>query len=340
MNFATRFLADHWQELGLAQLISPERASWVVLTPRFPASKHVLFFLLPEGAHDPVLVMKVARLPGQDASVSREARNLAAIHAARDGGFRSIPRLIAFTSSTENSILCESALVGRQMSPEFVRRNAAWCVESVLQWLLDIHSATAISNSNDEDWFERLVEAPLARLQSALALSAEEERLIETVRGMAEKLKHLHFPLVFFHGDLSDPNIIVLREGGVGVVDWELAEPNSLPLSGLLFFLNFVESACTVPVAHPLVPFRKVFFSDRTWASDIVSRYIAELGIPIAAVQPLFVLCFTRYLSALVARIMISGDKLDDETAAWLRTDREYILWRESVLQVSNLKLV
>lgn len=341
MNIATRFLTDNWQELGLGRVTSPERVSWMVLTPGFPASSHVIFFVLCEEISDPVLVMKVARLPGEDSSLSREAANLTAVHRVRMGGFNSIPRMISFKSRGDNSILVETALAGVQMDPAFVRRRTDWCIETVLDWLIDLHSSTAVENTTSPDWFVQLVQRPLARLASALSPSREEEELIGTVRTMAEVLCEARFPLVFSHGDLSDPNILVLHKGGVGVVDWEMAEPESFPAADLFFFLNFVASAQRPPVrVDDVGAFRQTFFSDSSWAARYVSRYAEAMKLPMELLKPLFVLCFTRYLSEFVARMSGARSVLDPETSAWLRTDRSYVLWREAVQNAGKLVLV
>jgi aminoglycoside phosphotransferase len=321
-------------------MTSPERVSWVVLTPGFPASSHVIFFVLCEDVSDPILVMKVTRLPGEDSSLSREAANLAAVHRLRKGGFNSIPRMIAFKRG-DNSILVETALVGVQMDSAFIQRRTEWSIETVLGWIIDLHISTAVENTVSPDWFFRLVQRPLARLESALSPSREEEDLIGSVRAMAAVLRGAKFPLVFSHGDLSDPNILVLRNGGVGVVDWEMAEPCSFPAADLFFFLNFVASAqWPRGGVDDVAAFRQAFFSDASWAVRYVSRYAEAMRLPIELLKPLFVLCFTRYLSEVVVRISGSKNVLDGETSAWLRTDRSYVLWRETVQNAGKLALV
>jgi aminoglycoside phosphotransferase len=340
LNIATRFLVENWQELELGLDTSPERVSWVVLTPNFPASGHVIFLVLHEDVSGPVLVMKVARLPGGNSSLRREAANLDTVHGARKDGFSSIPRMITFKSMGANSILAETALVGVAMDPAFVRKKTEWSIETVLDWLIDLHRSTTVMNTDSRDWFSRLVEEPVARLESVLSPSGEEEGLIRTVRSMAEDLRGVDFPLVFSHGDLSNPNIIALDQGGIGVVDWETAEAHSLPAADLFFFLNFVAFARRPPrSADDFTAFQEAFCSASSWSAPYISRYAEAMRLPGELLKPLFVLCFTRYLSEFTARLCGSRNVLDRETSTWLRSDRVYVLWREAVQSAGNLTL-
>lgn len=320
-------------------MVSPERMSWVLVTPNFRASSHIIFFILYEGVSDPVFVVKIARIQGDDLSLRHEADNLTALHASRGGGFSSAPRMIALTTVGGNSMLVESALAGTHMDPACIQGRLKWSIEAVLRWLMDLHTSTSISNSAVPDWYARLVEEPIARLESALEPSKDEEDMLGTVRGMAEALRDVTFPLVFSHGDLSHPNILVLRKGGVGVVDWEMAEQSSIPAADLFFFLTFVASARHPWVAEDVSAFRKAFFSRGSWTQQYLSRYSEALGLSEALLNPLFVLCFTRYLSGLVARLKGPAGNLDRETLASLRTDRAYILWRETIEHADELRL-
>ena len=340
MNIATAFLAENWEQLGLSRITSPERLSWLALTPGFPASSHILFFVLCEGTTEPVLVMKVSRVPGEDPSLSREAANLQIVHTTTRDAAGSIPRLLAFNSDHGNAMLIETALVGTQMDPAFVRSRPKFCAEAGMKWITTLHEQTAVNNYERPGWFGRLVDSPIERIDSAVELSKDEKSLLKRARQIAESLRYASFPLVFSHGDLSDPNILVLRKGGIGVVDWEMAEPESFPAADLFFFLNYVVTARS-PWANgnDVSAFQKAFFSEKSWTRGYIAQYVEKLGLSRDLLVPLFVLCFTRYLSGLIARLQATGEVLDIETSAWLRTDRAYVLWREAVQHSHRLCL-
>ena len=53
MNTIQTFLESNWQRLDLARYGKPDRLSYVIVTPRFRASSHVVFLLLADGRPDP-----------------------------------------------------------------------------------------------------------------------------------------------------------------------------------------------------------------------------------------------------------------------------------------------
>ena len=91
MNVALAFLQANRQRLGLDAYGIPARLSSLVLTPRFQASRHVVFLLMPHGDPRPVLVAKLPRLVDTNASLSREAASLRAVQQLRPFGFDSVP---------------------------------------------------------------------------------------------------------------------------------------------------------------------------------------------------------------------------------------------------------
>ncbi len=342
MNTVLTFLHSNRGRLNLDGYGVPERLSCVMVTPRFRASSHVVFFVLPEGQPDPVLVAKIPRLIGSVSKIEREVTNLRAIHTSRPGGFDSIPRVIAFEEYCGRPILVETALVGRPMDPPTVRRDLAACCDAVAGWLVEVQGSARGSSGTDPGWLEQLVERPLRYFADVLSLSADEERLLERTWELVAPLRQASLPLVFEHGDLTHPNIILLKEGGPGVVDWELAEPLGLPGNDLFFFLTYAAFALhnAGSTGNYLAAFQTAFFSRSAWARPYVRGYAEQLGLPPRVLTPLFVLCWVRYMVGLLMRLGNGGcspGQLGPETAAWLRANRYYALWRHAVTHVNDL---
>jgi thiamine kinase-like enzyme len=148
-------------------------------------------------------------------------------------------------------------------------------------------------------------------------------------------------PSVIEHGDVGHPNLFRLRSGGIGVIDWELAQPNGVPLLDLWFFLSYVASAHSSS-ENPKDIFRQAFEGPEAWTKPHVERYVREMEIPQEAISPLFVLTWTRYLSELARRLQSEGDEAPhgrrDETSRnqltnWLRNNRYHAYWRHAVLE-------
>lgn len=84
-------------------------------------------------------------------------------------------------------------------------------------------------------------------------------------------LRSMQLPLVFEHGDLSYPNLLLLPTGEPGVLDWELANPDGLPACDLFLFLTYVAfSGITCRRAAPTVRRFKVHFLPKRRADKSV----------------------------------------------------------------------
>ena len=276
MNTVLTFLDSNWQRLDLARYGAPARLSCVIVTPRFRASSHVVFLLLAEGRSEPALVAKVPRLAGASSSIEREVANLRFIQTARPGGFDSLPRVIAFEAYRGYPILIETALVGRPMGRQAVRRDLTGCCEVVTQWLTEMRPPCQDGQVADSGWFERLVEQPLNRFEKALPLLADEAQLLERTRALVAPLSGLNLPLVIEHGDLCHPNLLLLDGGGLGVIDWELAEPRGLPTYDLFFFLTYAAFAQrnARDNSQYVSAFQAAFFGRSAWARQIGRAHV------------------------------------------------------------------
>jgi hypothetical protein len=341
MDTVLTFLTANRERLGLARYGVPERLSALIITPRFRASSHVVFLIVAQGTSTPLLVAKLPRLAGASASVEREVANLRAVQAGRNGGFASIPRVITFEEYLGRPILVETALVGQSMDPSMVRRDRARCCCLVTDWLATLPQPGGATAAGGGNWFKQLIETPLRHFQQVFPLSVEEERLIERTWEFIAPLRDVELPLVFEHGDLSHPNIMLLENGSPGVVDWELAESHGLPGYDLFFFLTYVAFASqnARKSGDYLAAFQAAFFGRASWTRLYVDAYARRLQLPSHTLTTLYVLSWARYIANLLLRLdtQRSGAKVTAETAAWLRANRYYALWRHAVTNASAL---
>lgn len=368
MNLALRFLSDNRDRLGLARYGAAGRLSSLMLTPRFHASGHVVFLILADDRPDPVLVAKVPRLAGASRSLEREAANLDAVHdGAKPDGLPGVPRRVAFEHCGDRPILVQTALVGRAYDRAAVRRDPAGAGEAGLAWLVAlaklpsgrVDAAAGRTEANGEaavngaiandarDSFTRLVARPLADLAAALPLEADETGLVERTLAVAAPLAYGRMPLVFEHGDFSAPNVMRLAGGGLGVVDWELAEPAGLPACDLFFWLTYVAFAragARTPADH-VAAFRAAFGEPSGWAWPYAIRYAERVGVARDLLAPLLVVNWARTVAGTVRRV-VDGDPnggagggaadVRRATLEWLRGNRYFALWRESLAMLQH----
>lgn len=338
-NLVHSFLNQQWDQLGLDRQLDSRRLSFVVLTPRFRNSSHLIFLLIPEGELEPTLVAKVPRLRGRCATTEREAEVLRQIHARRPSGFDSIPRLVAIETFGDHMILLETAMRGRSMDRATVKRNASKCCEATLSWLIEIQSATRLPCDLGGSEIERLIERDLLDVQAKLPA---ERSLVERARELLAPLQRAVVPLVLEHGDLSHPNLLLDPEGKVSVIDWELAELHGLPATDLFFFLSYVARALrgARSSGEALVAVDDMFFVRRSWVRTYVRRYAHGLGLSSDTLTPLFVACWARQVAALTRRASNGGENSpmsSHEISDLVRGDWRFALWRHAVDHANRL---
>jgi thiamine kinase-like enzyme len=339
MNLVQAYLAQNGGQLGLHRFGRMEHWVTVQMTPRFRTSAHVVFLVIDRETAVPILVLKAARLKANTASLLREAASLRAVQQALSQDFDSVPRVLACTMFNDTPILLETGLAGRPMTEAVVRRDFARCTEAVVSWICELHAATSVVPPDDEpDAFVKYAAGPLEAVERVFA---EEYELLAGTRAVLEDLKQRQLPCVFEHGDLSAPNLLLCANGRLQVVDWELAVADGLPAVDLFFALNYLASSLqrARTEAARLAAFRQAFFGPAAWTIPSIQRYCGELQLDADVISPLFVLCWVRYTARLAQRLCLEQRGAHaTEARDWLRQNRYFQLWRESVRNYDLLR--
>jgi hypothetical protein len=316
------------------------RGALLMKTPRFDASSHVLLFAFPPGVARPSLVAKVPRSDASPPALAREAINLRALESLAAGGLTGIPRLVP--ASTLPGLL-ETVVPGQEIHPARVRRDPDRYLDAVVSWLINLHVASRGDCGDAPRWWEDSVERPLQRIEALFAPGTRERELTAHTRALAEPLRAAGLPHVFEHGDLSAPNLL-LDDDRVGVVDWELGDPEGLIASDLFFFLTFVAFARSRAnsMQRYREAFREAFFVDGAWTQRWVRRYASRLELDSASLPALFVLTWARTVAGNMERMGSSTELTGEESEGlrrWLRADRYHALWAESVQRFGEIRL-
>jgi aminoglycoside phosphotransferase len=319
------------------QLGRLERASCILLTPRFRTSRHVVGLLVPEGAVEPTLVLKMPRVPGDSGGLAREAAVLRAVHEAWPNISKTVPRIVAFEEG-DRPVLVETALAGRLLKPALLRREPTRHIDAVVAWLIGL--AATRRNGSEPGWYERMLERPLEHVAESLPRSADEVDLVKRTFELVAPLREAKLPDVVEHGDLSYPNLIWTGENRIGVVDWELAEEHGLPLQDLAYFLTYATFALrrARDTTAQVAAFHDAFFAGGGWARARVEAYARDLELDRELLTPLFVFCWARTVARLVDRI--GGEEaapMNEEAVAWIQQNRYYALWRHAIAHADGL---
>jgi aminoglycoside phosphotransferase (APT) family kinase protein len=311
-----------------------ESASCVLFTPRFRTSRHVVALLIPRGAREPRLVVKMPRLEGDGAGIAREALVLRELRGTCPDASPSVPQVVAYAGG-DRPLLIETAFGGPLVTRATLRAAPTRCVDEVVKWLISLSSAPRDSSVP----YERLIAEPLSRFADSFPEPAPEDELVARTLEIVEPLREASVPRVIEHGDLSHPNLILLPSGRVGVVDWELAEEDGFPLHDLSFFLAFSTFAlrrCQRADEY-LAAFHDAFFGRGGWARSRVRGYADALELDEEVLTSLFVACWARYTAQLVTRIGGGRPGLSEQDAAWVRDNRYYALWAHTLDHLEDL---
>jgi aminoglycoside phosphotransferase len=332
VNGVVSFLRKHQEHLDFRRRGIEEPIPFVLLTPRFRASRHVVVLVLGHGAQ-PALVVKIARLAGDAAGVDHEAGVLRRLQEASAGSLDTIPQLVLREQWRGHHLLVETALLGLPLSPAYVRRHPEQTVAATLEWLDHLAAVSVVLDETD-DRFARLLVRPLSMLGDALGQSDERDAAARTLARL-EPLRMAEVAPVAEHGDLSHPNLLLLRDGRVGVVDWELADLRGLPAHDLFVFLAYVAvaRARATTVEKQFRAFCDAFTAPSGWLRPYAAAYADRRGMERSALGPLFLACWARVTAGRLERLLGTTGRLSAsaELADWLRHDRYYRYWRHTL---------
>lgn len=155
------------------------------------------------------------------------------------------------------------------------------------EFLLRLHRATRAGCCMTPEAFEALCGSIFEAAETRYpVLRPRLARLREAVRGALEGLE---VPTVWLHGDFKVENLVVESDTGrlVGVIDWELAEPEGLPLLDLWFLLLYNRRIREGTPFFPGVGFLLSPGAMRPDESAMCERYVRELGVPARALPSL-----------------------------------------------------
>ncbi len=340
MNALFEFFCGETVRQKLEPYGAPADWTFVLNTPRFKASSHLIFFVVDRRTRQPVLVAKVPRVPGKTARLEREARNLSFVQTSRPHGFDSVPRVVAFEDYCGQRFLVQTALPYETLRPAVVRQKPGFYTHLVLDWLVQLQRATRKAPRREHT--AGLVHAMLSQLERGLPGRSAEQQLIQETRERLSPLGQTELPTVCEHGDLSSPNILIGPDAALGVVDWELAEPKGLPAVDAFFFLTYVAFARRRArhIREYLTAFHEAFWGS-AWTRPFLARYRQALKLPEPVLKPLFLACWTRYVAGLVARLRggaPADTPLSTEDLRWLRTNRYYALWNHTLTHYQALR--
>lgn len=267
---------------------------WILLTPRYRASRHVVLLgnLRDGGAQ---IVVKAARLHG-DASTTREAGVLAALTAVPEIDRKSIPSVLQ--GPDVNAPLTGFAMAGidGERIGRARMRTDPRVVDLVRGWLRSLVSDTETTSGIDAS----LTVGPIGTLETA---AHDHGGLSGRVLAALTALSGATLPRTIEHGDVGEPNLLQRPDDGLAVIDWETGRTDGLPLVDLIFALAGI-AAARLKAEDPQEHADAVgaALGSGGWARPIIDEEARRLGLPPDLVPALIVACWARQLTSMAER--------------------------------------
>ena len=295
MNVVSAYLDAHREALALDDLGLGRDPAFVLITPRFALSAHVVVLILGRDG-EPVLAAKLPRRVGDAAQLAHEAENLRAAAAAL-GDDGTTPGVVAFDEDLRHPLLLQRALRGTPLNGSALRRLGAPALDAVAGWCDRLAAATA--RPAERAARERLVLDPIRGLAGRGDVAEAIRDLARRTLPVAGRLAGGALPEVFEHGDLGHPNLLLDGAGRVGVLDFERAQAAGMAGHDLAFFLTYAAMAIAADPGAAAV--RGAFYGARPWAMERLVRHLGALGVPAAWADAALAVSCARVVAAACA---------------------------------------
>lgn len=228
---------------------TPAGASAVMSMSWRPSGPRVVLLPFPDEGRP--VVVKVALDAGTGAIT--EAARLQRLGAVARSAGADVPQPLASTQLHGCDVLVETRVEGDVLAPQLIRHptRLGQALESVCGWLREWALATAAPAVLDRALLDREVLGPAEALARELEGGAD---YLAYLRARCAAAEGTRAALTASHNDLTMWNVLCDRRGGLGIVDWEAAEPATLPLKD--FFYAVVDAVAATaryadrPAAH------------------------------------------------------------------------------------------
>lgn len=270
------------------------------------SDRKVLFYIFRNTDSFPVLFAKASDNSEVGQRLMREYKVLSEIHALHNIPIKNtIPKPFCGEKFGNYWMIIESTIKGHPLSNYIRKRTLPFWKKTAnnhfnlaANWLVSFHSTTThrvlqLRAQELKDFFVNLMGdfcrswgMPYPNSSFILALS----NLLDDCQGRT-------LPLVKDHGDYS-PHQILVRNGDIAIIDWELSPFWGLPIIDLVIFSLYYRTMMKgtfVPVKFTIQDMESTFFQYNDFSELVaqhMKRYCNSLRIDPIFIKPLILLRF------------------------------------------------
>ena len=196
-------------------------------------------FLVDDDSTGPRLVARVGSGPPAAREAMGEARALATFASSAQEAGATVPRELASADLHGVPVLVETGVPGRVAAATLAERpgEVRAVLDRILAWLVRWNRTTATAATLTPPLLEREVISPARLVARALPSG---DGYVEHLERLCGELAGAPVTLAAAHDDLTMTNVLLARNGSIGVVDWETARADALPLVD--FFYTVVDA--------------------------------------------------------------------------------------------------
>lgn len=325
MNLVERFLISAAGRSAVSEMPAFTVGGSVVITPRYPDSRHVVVLVVDDVGR-PRVVGKVVRSTGDTSTLGQEAQLLGAL----DGSSvppGSVPRLLAFENLGGHWVLVQTALRGRAVTHADARLDPDRWWARVSDWLSSLPVGAA---PDPAAWVDDYVGAALGFAESVLDPTSAERASFIATEYYLSRYARARYPTAVEHGDLSHPNVL-WSQWGIAVVDWETGHRAGVigaDAAVFLSFLEFAKAGARGKEAEAEVYVEGLLRSGAS-ARDRLIAYLQQQKVGEEWVDHVLLAAWSRISLAVFPRLVSgsSGDQRTDLARRLFRASRSTLLW-------------
>jgi len=302
--------------------------SWGLCAGGEFASRKILFHLIDPNSGSLRYLVKLTRDPEFNVRLETAQRALRALEKHDLGPGLAVPQAVFFGHHHGRAILAETAIAGEPFERHTRLTPACPVAGRMIEALTELGARTARAGAgcDSQAQLERFAD----RFESLYPVSREH---VGFLRGQLRLLTSAPrpFPVVFQHGDAHPGNLVVSNAGTIGLLDWEAADREGLPLWDLFHFV-WSYSMLVEGARNPRTQaacFERHFLHESPLLrllADSVNRYCTRVGVSRELAEPLF---YSGWMHRAIREVvMVRPDRLGD--GRYLKLLRRAIDERES----------